>query len=208
MFFRDRQDAGKMLAEKLIEFKNKKDTVVIGLPRGGMIVAKQVAKNLNLPLDIIITKKINSPDNPEFAIGSVSEEGHTILDEEIISQEGISKKYLEEEINKEKKEAQRRLKLYRGDKKTLNLKYKTAILVDDGLATGLSMQAAILSAKNKKAKHIIVAVPILPKESLEKFQALSDKLFYVHLPHLFMAVGNFYADFRQTDDQEVINILK
>ncbi|MBU1202801.1 phosphoribosyltransferase [Patescibacteria group bacterium] len=207
MFFRDRQDAGQKLAEKLAKFKNKKDTIIIGLPRGGIIVAGQVAKTLNLPLDIVIPRKISAPQNPEFAIGAISEDGYSVFDQDIIIQEGINKKYLEEEITKEKKEAQRRLKLYRGHRTPLDLKYKTAIIIDDGIATGSTMQAAILSVKNKKAKHIILAVPVLPKESLEKFQTLSEELFYVHLPHLFMAIGNFYADFRQITDQEVIEQL-
>jgi putative phosphoribosyl transferase len=164
-----------------------------------------VARALNLPLDIVVPRKIGAPGNPEFSIGAITETGEMILNEEVF---GISEDYLKNEAEKEKREAGRRLKLYRGDRPPLDLKNKTVIIVDDGLATGLTMRAAIASVKKMKAKKIIVAVPITPPEAVELIKKEADEIIYLEAPLLFGAVGAFYKEFGQTTDEEVIELLK
>lgn len=208
MMFVDRHDAGKKLAAKLKEYSQKSNTVVIGLPRGGVVLAYEVAKELKLPLDIIVPRKIGAPSNPEFAIGAITQEGDGIFDDAVISSYNIPQEYIDSEIKKEKQEAKRRLKEYRGKKPPLDLKNKTVIIVDDGIATGATMQAAIISTRKQQAKDIIVAVPVLAPDNIHKIQPEVDQLIYLAAPKLFMAVGNFYKKFDQTTDQEVISLLK
>jgi putative phosphoribosyl transferase len=185
--------------------KDAKDTIILALPRGGVVVGYEIAKKLNLPLDIVVPRKIGAPGNPEFAIGAVTETGEAILNEEV---SGISDEYLKSEAKKEKGEAERRLKLYRGSRPPLDLENKTAVIVDDGLATGLTMRAAIKTAKKLGAKKIIVAVPIAPPETAELIKKESGEIIYLETPLLFGAVGAFYKKFGQTTDEEVIELLK
>jgi len=180
---------------------------VLGLPRGGVIVASEVAKALVLPLDVVVARKVGAPDNPEFAIGAVSEEGEGVFDPEIIALYNISQEYIDKEIKKGKEEASRRLKKFHGDRVPLNLFGKTAILVDDGVATGSTMQAAILLAKTKGAKKIIVAVPVIAQDSLKLIREEVDESVYLDAPMLFGADGQFYKMFSQTTDEEVVDLL-
>ncbi len=204
MIFKDRIDAGKQLAEKLVKYKDNSKAIVLGLPRGGLPVAYEVVKKINLPLDLIVTRKIGAPENPEFALGAIDEYGQGFFNEDYSQyQEHINK-----EIEKEKKEAQRRLKLYRGDREELELKDKTAILVDDGIATGATMRAAIKSVKAKGADKVVVAVPTTARDSAEIINKEADELIYLDAPALFGAVGAFYENFGQTEDQEVIKIMR
>lgn len=193
------------MAKLLEKYKDAKDTIILALPRGGVVVGFEVAKVLNLPLDIVVPRKIGAPGNPEFAIGAITETGEMILNEEVF---GISESYLKNEAEKERAEAERRLKLYRGNRPPLSLKNKTVILIDDGLATGLTMRAAISSVKKMKAKKIIVAVPIAPPETVELIKKEVDEIFYLEAPPLFGAVGAFYKEFGETSDEEVIDLLK
>ena len=208
MIFEDRQEAGRKLISKLQQYKDKSDVIVLGLPRGGIITASEIAQGLNLPLDLVVTRKIGAPDNPEFAIGAITEDGEGVFDEVTISAYRISQEYIDEEIKKEKKEAKRRLRVYRGDRPPLNLKNKTVILVDDGVATGATLRAAIMSVKSKNAKKIIVAVPVIPQDSLEKIKNEVDDIIYLDVPLFFSAVGSFYKVFVQTEDEEVIALMK
>jgi len=208
IMFKDRKEAGQKLANKLERYRDKKDTIVLGLPRGGVITAYEVAKSLNLPLDLIVPRKIGAPDNPEFAIGAIAEDGEGIFDQSTIADYGISKEYVNTEVEKEKKEAQRRLKLYRGDRPMLNLKGKTAILIDDGVATGATMRAAIKSAETKGVKDIIVATPVIARDTLKKIETEVDEVIYLDAPTFFGAVGAFYQSFAQTEDKEVIELMK
>lgn len=207
MLFQNRQDAGRQLAEKLEKYKNKKNTIVFGLPRGGVVCAAQMAKVLHLPLDVIVVRKMGAPDNPELAIGAIDENGEGPINEEIVSNLQISQEYIEEERERAKTEAQRRLHIFRGDKAPLKLKGKTIILVDDGLATGATMRAAIYSVRAKKSKKVIVAIPVGASESIEKIKPDADEIYCLYTPSLFGSVGNFYEDFTQTSDEEVIKIL-
>lgn len=208
MIFHDRQEAGKKLSLALLKYKNDKNTIILGLPRGGVVVAAEVAKALDLPLDIIVIRKMGAPMNSELAIGATDELGHTVLNEEIIESLEISENYLKEVKQKEQKMAEDRLNRYRGNRPPLSLKGKTAVLIDDGLATGATMRAAIHSVKEKKAKKVIVAVPVAPPETVEKLRKEADEIICLDMPVFFGAVGAFYEIFDQTSDEEVIELLK
>lgn len=207
MIFKDRKDAGQKLAQKLLAYRNQKNVWVLGLPRGGVVVAAEVAQVLSLPLDIIVTRKIGAPHNPELAIGAIDDKGHAIYNEELLVDLGVSPKYQKEEAAKEQKEAEHRLKLYRKNRPPLDLKNKTVILVDDGLATGATMRAAVYSAKAKGAQKSVVAVPVAAPSSLERLREEADELIYCDAPLFFGAVSNFYEHFDQTTDEEVIALL-
>jgi putative phosphoribosyl transferase len=206
--FLNRQDAGQKLAQVLKRYKNATNTIILALPRGGVVTGFEVAKTLNLPLDIVVPRKIGAPENPEFAIGAITETGEGIFDETTIATYGITRSYLDNEIAKEKIEAERRLKLYRGFRPPLNLTNKTVIIVDDGLATGLTMRAAITTVKKMGAAKIIVAIPVTPPDTAELIKKEADEIFYLDAPPLFGAVGAFYEEFAQTTDEEVIDLLK
>ena len=200
--FKDRTDGGRQLAKKLMKYAGQDDVIVIGLPRGGVVTAAEVAKELRAPLDIIVPRKIGHPGNPELAVGAISEEGTMIG-----SVGGVGQEELFKIIEAEKKEAQRRLKLYRGKRPPLDLKGKTAILVDDGIATGATMKAAIVSARAKGAKKIVVAIPVIASDTAGVFEEEADDLVYLQAPLYFGAVGRFYEAFDQTNDDEVIRLL-
>ena len=206
--FKNRIEAGKKIAQKLISYKNNKNILVLGLPRGGIILANEIAKKINSQLDIIVPRKIGSPYDPEFAIGAITEEGEAFLNKDIINNYNISKEYIDKEIIKEKKEAKRRLKIYRGNKKLIDYKDKIIILVDDGIATGSTILAAIFSIKKFKPKKIIVAVPVLSRDIINIIKKEVDKLIYLEAPFFFEAIGSFYEEFEQTSDKEVKGIMK
>jgi len=208
MIFKNRIDAGQKLAQALKKYKNAKSALILALPRGGVVVGFEVAKALNLPLDIVVPRKIGAPGNPEFAIGAITETGEGIFDETTISTYGISQEYIDKTVAKEKKEAERRLKTYRGARPPLNLKNKTVIIVDDGLATGLTMRAAIKTVKQYGAAKIIVAVPVTPPDTARLIKKEVDEIIYLDAPLFFGAVGAFYEEFSQTTDKEVIDLLK
>jgi predicted phosphoribosyltransferase len=204
MLFKDRQDAGKKLAEALKKYKNAPETIILALPRGGVVVGFEIAKALNLPLDIVVSRKIGAPGNPEYAIGAITETGDAILNENEIKY--IDKEWLKEEIKKEKKEAQRRFMIYRAGS-PLQIKNTTVILVDDGLATGYTMRAAITSIRNRKPAKIIVAMPHGAKDSIEIIRNKVDEVVVLYKPIIYWAVGNYYKEFSQTSDEEVIKLL-
>lgn len=208
MIFEDRHDAGKKLASKLAEYKDKPDVIVIGLPRGGVVVAFEVAQALNLPLDIIVPRKIGAPGNPELAIGAISEEGEGVFDESFIQAYGVSQEFIQKEIEAEKLEAHRRLELYRGKTPPLSLKEKTALLIDDGIATGSTMLAAILSAKSKGARKVVVAAPVAAAQTVERIKKEADQVIVMDAPLGFEAVGLYYENFLQTEDEEIVSLME
>ncbi len=205
MTFKDRREAGKKLAEALVEYRNSKDAILLALPRGGVVVADEIAESLNLPFDIVVPRKIGAPANPEYAIGAITETGEGIFNEKEI--EDIDKEWLKKEIEKEVKEAQRRLKTYRGGKPPIDLKNKIVILIDDGIATGLTLLAAIKSVKKQNPEKIIVAAPVGAKDSVAIIKKEVNEVVCLYAPTFFGAVGSFYEEFGQTSDEEVIQIL-
>ncbi len=205
--FKDREDAGAQLATLLSNYKNHPNAIVIGLPRGGVVTGYQVAKALNLPLDITCPRKIGAPDNLEYAIGAITETGEGIFHHDVIRALEVSEEYLQEMIELEKKEAQHRLDLYRKDRPPIEIIGKLVILVDDGLATGSTMQAAIRSIKSAHPAKIVVAVPVAPPDTLEHIRDQVDEVVCISAPPHFYAVGQFYDLFGQTEDDEVIDLM-
>ena len=203
---RDRHDAGQRLATKLKKYKNT-NAVVLALPRGGVVVGYEIARALSLPLDIIATRKIGHPSNPEYAIGAVDANGTAVFNEAEIVQ--IDKRWLEKEIQEQKNEAGRRTKAYRKGKKQLKLSGKTIIIVDDGIATGFTMRLAVKAAKKEKPEKIIVAVPVAPPESVDEIKNEgADEVILLEPPEEFRgAVGAHYQEFEQVEDEEVIRLL-
>ncbi len=206
-YFRDRVDAGEKLAG-LLENLRGQDVVVYALPRGGVVVAKEIAKVLNAPLDLIITRKISHPYSPEYAIGSVAENGHSVFNKEEISE--ISEDYLISEAEKQQEEAKRRRQLYLGGRKPINCRGKIAILVDDGIATGLTMKTAIKELQiHYKPEKIIVAVGVIPWEMSEELQKENVEVVAVITDKDFLgSIGAYYQNFSPVEDMDVIKIMK
>jgi len=200
-------DAGKRLASALTGFGGK-NAIVLAIPRGGVVVAYEIAKALDLPLDVIIPHKIGAPNNPELAIGAVTEDGTIILDENLVSYIGVPKSFIREESERQKHEIERRLRMYRQNEPYPNLKGQDVIIVDDGIATGSTMKAALTSVKNRGAKTVTVAVPVGPPSTIKELKRQADRVVSVFTPEYFQAIGQFYADFSQITDEEVIQLLK
>jgi putative phosphoribosyl transferase len=206
-FFVNRVDAGKRLASALKNFSGKYG-VVLAIPRGGVVVGFEIAKALNLLLDITIPRKIGAPDNPELAIGAVTEDGTAILDQNVIKYLGVSREYVVEETERQKQEINRRLKFYKQDTSYPDLKGLDVIVVDDGIATGSTMKAALASVKNRGAASITFAVPVGPPSTIEDFEKIAGRVVCLYTPEFFQAIGEFYEDFSQTFDEEVIRLLQ
>ena len=206
-YFSNRIDAGKRLASVLekLTFKNG---IVLAIPRGGVVVGFEIARTLNLPLDVIIPRKIGAPGNPELAIGAMTEDGTTILDANLLTYMDVSKQYLEEESERQKREIERRLKVYRKDAPYPNMRGLDVILVDDGIATGSTMKAALASVINRGAASVTVAVPVGPPSTIKELEKQANNVVCLFTPEFFQAIGQFYVDFSQTSDQEVIQLLK
>lgn len=207
MFFYDRNDAGKRLASALKSYGNNSNAIVVALPRGGVVVGYEVAKALNLPLEIVCPRKLGAPFNPELAIGAVTETGESILSEELMQELGISPDYLKQQIEQEKKKAQWRLQHYRQGKPPREFKGKIVLLVDDGLATGATMRAAIKTVKAEGAKKIVMAIPVAPPDTLRKLRSEVDETVCLEAPSSFYAVGQFYHSFDQVTDEEVVELF-
>jgi len=196
------------LAAKLKESELGGDNLlVLAIPRGGVVVGQALAEALNSPLDIILVKKIGAPNNPELAIGAVGAFGEPTLDEELAKKTGADDNYIKNQISKIKIEIQEREKTFRSDKQPLDLKDKIVILTDDGVATGSTVVAAINILRQQNPKKIIVAVPVIAKDALAKIESVADEVVYLEAPEMFFAVGQFYQDFSQITDAEVIQLL-
>ncbi len=207
MTFQDRRDAGRQLAEALAEYKEKEDTIIMALPRGGVPVADEVAKVLKLPLDVWLVRKLGTPGQLELAMGAISIGDVIYLNKYVVDNAGISEDDIESAVEREKAELERRNILYRAGKPAPDIKGKTIIIVDDGLATGSTMQAAAQSLKKAGAGYIVVAVPVCSDTGFDILSDVSDKIICLHKPDFFMAVGQWYSDFSQTTDEEVQSIL-
>jgi len=205
-YFKNRVDAGNQLASALKPVS--KDALVLAIPRGGVVVGFEVAKALGAPLDVVITRKIGAPANPELAIGAVAEDGTAILNDSIVRMLQVSKGYISEEVEKQKLEIKRRLLRYRGEVPYPSLANREIIVVDDGVATGSTLKAALMSIRKKGAKTIIVAVPVGPPDTVSQLNRMADHVVCLRTPEPFYAIGEFYDDFEQTEDKEVIKLLQ
>ena len=208
VLFKNQISAGEKLAKNLGKYKNK-DAIILAIPRGGVATGYGLAKKLNLPLDIIVTRKIGAPNNPELAIGAVGEtKGSLWLNERLIENLKVSQDYLDSEVKVQKLEIKRREKIYRQAKKALDLKAKIVVLVDDGLATGATMIAAIREIRNMEPEKIVVAVPVAPPDTIENLKKEADEVICLQAPSLFFAVGQWYENFKQYSDREVIKLIQ
>ncbi len=206
--FRDRRHAGELLAGLLAGYRGRAGVKLLALPRGGVPVAAAIARALALPLDAFLVHKIGAPSEPELAVGAVAADGLVALDEETIAAMRISAPALELTIAREQEELLRRERLYRSGRLPLALEGQTAILVDDGLATGYTMLAAVRSVRRQRAAKIVVAVPVGLQETLERLRAEVDEVFCVHIPRRLASVGQFYEDFSQVSDEQVCEELE
>ena len=204
--FLDRVEAGQKLAEKLLKYKEM-GPIVLAIPRGGVVVASEVASALSCDFDLVIPRKIGAPNNPELAVGALAKEGAVILNKELTKSLNISPDYLREEIEKQVIEIKRRRQKYLGDRSSIDLRGKTVILVDDGLATGYTSLAAIKAVREDKPEKVVLAVPVAPREAIERLKTEVEELICLETPELFFAVGQFYYDFAQTTDEQVVEIL-
>lgn len=207
MLFHDRRDAGKQLAVRLQGYKNQKEAIVLGLARGGMVTADEVASALGLPLNVVVVRKIGAPNNEELALGAIAEIGEGVFNEQLIGLLGVSPSYLQREVARQKKILAERLALYRGKAPAPDLKGKTVILVDDGIATGASMRVAIESLLSAEIEKLVLAVPVAAPDSLRKLESLVDEVVCLSKPTFFEAVGAFYRVFDQVSDDEIIALL-
>ncbi|MCL0100913.1 phosphoribosyltransferase [Peptococcaceae bacterium] len=205
--YKNRVEAAKALSD-ILKSDEYENGIVIGVPRGGVVLAKHIADALNLPFDIIITRKIGDPSNPEVAVGSVTQNGNLMLNYEIMSRLGLTEEDIKENIKKALREVKERVKKYRGDKPLPNLKGKEVIICDDGIATGYTIKAAIKSIKCENPKKIILAVPVAPPDALKELERYVDKIVCPLVPEFFVAVSQFYKNFRQIEDEEVIELLE
>lgn len=209
--FKNREEAGQRLAAELTEYAHQEDGIVLAIPRGGVVVGAEVAHRLGLPLDVIIPRKIGAPNQPELAIGAVviaDSEPIILLDELSIRQLMVPQWYIEEETQHQVEEIHRRAHLYREGRPPSPLRGKTAILVDDGIATGYTLRAAVKAVRKQQPSLIVVAVPVAPPDSVARLKAEADRVIALLQPEYLLSVGSWYEDFRQVEDEEVIRLLK
>jgi len=205
-FFEDRVEAGRKLAKALQGFRGK-DVVVLGIPRGGVVVANEVAKALKAPLDIIVTRKIEAPGEPEYGLGAVTQEGDVIMDRQAAESLGASREYLDSQVRQKREEVKERMRRFRGEAPYPVLDGKTVIIVDDGIATGSSVEAAVMSVKMRHPKEIVVAVPVAPRDAVDTLSEEGNHVVCLETPSVFFAIGEFYSRFDQVEDGEVKRLL-
>ena len=205
--FKDRREAGRELARRLAPYAPL-EPLVVGLPRGGVPVAAEVAKHLGAGLDIIVVRKIGCPWQPELGIGAIAEGGVRIVNDALVHELGIQPNELERVTVREEAELARRIRRYRSDRAAVALAGRVVILVDDGLATGYTARAAIEAMRRSGARRVILAVPVAPADSVAEMRDVADEVVAVDSPPLFFAIGDFYEDFGQTSDAEVVALLE
>jgi len=207
MIYQDRREAGKLLARSLERFAGRADIVVLALPRGGVPVGLEVAEALGAPLDVFIVRKLGVPGHEEYGMGAVASGGVIVLNEEATRSLGIPASMIEAVAAREQKEIVRRDRLYRGTRPPLDVRDKTIIIVDDGLATGSTMRAAVEALRNRSPKRIVVAVPVGAASTCRQLREVADEVICPSTPEPFEAVGLWYANFEQTSDAEVRDLL-
>jgi predicted phosphoribosyltransferase len=207
MTFRDRREAGRRLAEALTGYRARRP-YILAVPRGGIVVGYEVAVALDAPLDVVVPRKLRAPYNPELAVGAVAHDGSVYVDAPLVSSLRIPGDYLTEETATQLEEIRRRMALYRGDRTQPDLAGRAAIVVDDGIATGSTMIAALRAVRGMGPATVVAGIPVAPPEGAEALQAEADTVVCLYTPTLFYAVGQFYDDFTQTTDDEVIFLLR
>ncbi len=205
--FKDRHEAGEILAGKIDKYASRDDVIVLGLPRGGVPVAFEIAKRIGAPLDVFIVRKLGVPGFEELAAGAIASGGVRVFNDEVMRALPNAMQIIDEVTDREEAEIERREKLYRGDRPPLDVRGKIVILVDDGLATGATMRAAVKALRERGAAKIIVAVPVGAPETCRELQSLADETICATAPEYFQAVGQFYENFSQTTDDEVRELL-
>ena len=206
MAFRDRVDAGRQLAERLAEYRDE-PIVVVALPRGGVPVAAEVARALRAPLDVLVVRKLGCPWQPELGMGAIAEGDITVLNEDLVARLGVDEAAIRTVADRERAELERRIRRYRGDRPPVPVEGRTAILVDDGIATGSTARAAVDVLRRRGASRVVLAAPVAPREAVAALGHAADEVVTVETPRLFMAIGQFYDDFSQTTDDEVADLL-
>ncbi|WP_433256904.1 phosphoribosyltransferase [Streptosporangium sp. CA-135522] len=206
--FVDRRDAGRVLADLLGHHRGRSDTVVLGLPRGGVPVAYEIATALDAPLDVFLVHKLGVPGHEELAMGAIADGGVMVLNDDVVWSRGLSQETIDEVAARERHALLRRERLYRGVRSMPELTGKVVIVADDGLATGASMRAAVQALDRLRPARIVVAVPVAPESTCCELEALADEVVCASTPRVFFAVGQSYVDFTQTDDEEVRDLLR
>ena len=207
MLFRDRSEAGQLLAARLSALKDDPTVIVLGIPRGGVVVAAEIARALNAPLDIFIAHKIGAPFNPELAIGALTSNGDVLLDEDLIDELQLHRDEITREVASQRAEIARRLEMFRRNHSPLDVAGKTVVLVDDGVATGSTVLAALRALRKQSPARLILAIPVGPAETVARLARECDETIVLATPEPFWAVGRFYFRFDQTQDDEVIALL-
>jgi putative phosphoribosyl transferase len=207
--FADRSEAGRRLAEQLLRFKDQRP-VVLALPRGGVPVGFEVAQALDAPLDLVLVRKIGAPFQPELAVGAVVDGGRpeTVVNEDLVRESHIPESYIAEESARQLREIERRRELYLAGRARVPVEGRTAIVVDDGIATGATMEAALHATRRANPKRLVLATPVAPPDTIERLRHQADDVVCLATPRLFAAIGAFYADFRQLSDEEVVDLLR
>jgi len=206
MHFQDRTEAGQMLAEELVGYKGD-NTVVYALPRGGVVLGVEVADSLNAPLDLVVPRKVGHPDQPEYAVCAVTDEGHLVCSRREVAQ--LDPAWLTSEVQKEQAEAKRRRKKYLARRRSVPVEGKTAIIVDDGVATGLTMLAAVEDVKNRRPGRVVLATPVVPDDLAQRLERYVDELVVLDKPKVYLgAISAYYDDFNQVEDSQVMSLMK
>jgi putative phosphoribosyl transferase len=208
MMFRDRSEAGRMLAERLAHYAGRDDALVLALPRGGVPVGYEIAQALHLPLDVFVVRKLGTPGQPELAMGAIASGGVLVVNHDVVGALGIPDYQIREVAEMEQQELERRERQYRGDRPPLDARGRTVILVDDGLATGSTMRAAAAALRRMQAARIVMAVPVAAPNTCAQLRAEGDEVICAETPEPFLAVGQWYRDFSQTTDEEVRELLE
>lgn len=207
MAFRDRKEAGKLLAWALRRYQNSPSVLVLGIPRGGVVVAAEIAKVLHAPLDILVIKKIGFPGNEELALGAVGLK-EKYLNQELLHSPEVTKRYLENEIRRKQQGVKERYTLLRGQKKMYSVQNKIVMVVDDGLATGATMLMALQILRKQGPKRLVVAVPVAPPKTAQRLQKIADEVICLEQPLFLGAIGQWYKEFEQVEDEEAKRLLE
>lgn len=205
--FQNREEAGKLLGKALRQRYAHRDGILFAIPRGGVVVGFYAAQELNIPLDVVIPKKIGAPSNPEFALGAVMEDG-TVFVNPSVPKNPLSQAHINAEAGKKINEIKTKMTLYRGEKPYPDIKHKVVFVVDDGIATGSTVFAVVHYFKKQKPRKIVVSIPVAPTDTIKRLQRVADDMMCLHVPDSFFAVGQFYVDFHQVSDDEVIHFLR